>query len=163
MKVLNIHQRTIDQPIEKVAALFKTLATENDNIWPWEKWPKMKFSTGIKIGAQGGHGPIRYAVEQYDPAKIIQFRFSKPTGFTGTHAFELEQITSGQTQIKHTIRMNTSGKSTLLWVFGIRSLHDALMEDGLDKLENNFLAVKKKTEWNFWVKFLRKQLAKNSK
>ena len=56
--------------------------------------------------------------------------------------------------------MNTVGKGTLIWIFGIRSLHNALIEDGLDKLENDFLENKKMSKWNFWVRFLRKQIAK---
>lgn len=56
--------------------------------------------------------------------------------------------------------MNTDGKATLIWTFAIRILHNALIEDGFDKLENNFSDKQKSTEWNFWVRFLRKQIAK---
>ena len=56
--------------------------------------------------------------------------------------------------------MNTKGRATLIWILGIRSLHNALIEDGFDKIENNFLGNQKSTEWSFWVKFLRKQIAK---
>ncbi|MEP1488870.1 MAG: hypothetical protein ABJK28_10620 [Algibacter sp.] len=52
----------------------------------------MKFKNGIKIGAQGGHGLIRYTVEKYNPNEIIQFRFSKPNGFHGIHKFEIIPI-----------------------------------------------------------------------
>ena len=162
MKVLNIHKRTINQPKSNITELLKTLSTDNDRIWPLEKWPRMKFENGIHIGAKGGHGPIKYLVEKYDPERQIQFRFLKPKGFHGIHKFELEQITQNQTQVKHTIEMNTSGKGTLLWIFTIRFLHDALIEDGFDKLENNFLDLKKKSKWNFWVRFLRKQMSKRT-
>ncbi len=160
MKVLNIHKRTIDQPKNKVVELFKTLSTENDRIWPKEKWPKMKFKDGIKVGAKGGHGPIRYAVEKYEPSEIIQFRFSKPNGFNGIHKFEINELTHEKTEIKHTIDMNTSGKGTFIWVLAIRSLHNALIEDGFDKLENIFSENQKSSKWNFWVRFMRKQIAK---
>ncbi|WP_186434942.1 hypothetical protein [Gillisia sp. Hel_I_86] len=72
--------------------LLETLATENDKIWPTEKWPAMKFKNGIRTGANGGHGPIRYSVEKYEPNEIIQFRFSKPEGFNGIHKFEILYI-----------------------------------------------------------------------
>lgn len=42
----------------------------------------------------------------------------------------------------------------------IRSLHNALIEDGLDKLENNFLVTQKSSKWSFWVNFVRKQMVK---
>ncbi len=160
MKVLNIHKRTLNQPKNKISELLETLSTKNDRIWPKEKWPEMKFENGIQVGAKGGHGPIRYSVEKYNPNEIIQFRFSRPDGFNGIHKFEIKELTDKQTEIKHTIDMNTEGKGTLIWIFAIRSLHDALIEDGLDKLENNFSGDLKSTKWNMWVKFIRKQIAK---
>ncbi len=156
MKVLNIHKRIINQPKSKVSELIKTLSTENDKIWPKGKWPAMKFEGGIKVGAKGGHGPIRYTVEKYDPNDTIQFRFSKPTGLNGIHKFEITEMADNQTEVKHTIDMNTEGTGTWLWIFGIRSLHDALIEDGFDRFENNFADEVKSTEWSWWVKFLRK-------
>jgi hypothetical protein len=160
LKVLNIHKRILNQPKSKITELIKTLSTENDGIWPKEKWPAMKFKNGIKVGAKGGHGPIRYSVEKYNPNEIIQFRFSKPNGFNGIHKFEINELSDEKTEIKHTIDMNTVGKGTLIWILAIRSLHNALIEDGFDKLENNLLENKKSTEWNYWVKFLRKRIAK---
>jgi len=160
LKVLNIHKRTINQPKDKVTELLKTLSTENDRIWPKEKWPEMKFKEGIQIGAKGGHGPIRYTTEKYNPNEIIQFRFSKPNGFNGIHKFEIKELDKEKTEIKHTIDMNTEGKGTLIWTFAICSLHNALIEDGFEKLENNFSDNRKSTEWNIWVKFLRKQISK---
>lgn len=160
IKVLNIHKRTLSQSKNKVAELLKTLSTENDRIWPKEKWPEMKFKDGIKVGAKGGHGPIRYSVEEYNPSKVIQFRFLKPIGFNGIHKFEIRELDEQKTEVKHTIDMNTTGKGAFAWVFAIRSLHNALIEDGLDKLENNFSGVQKSSNWNFWVKFVKKQMAK---
>lgn len=158
MKVLNIHKRTLNQPKNKVSELLKTLSTEDDMIWPKEKWPKMKFSKGIKVGVKGGHGPIRYSVEKYDLDKIIQFRFYKPTGFNGIHKFEIEETGINRTEIKHTIDMKVQGKGIFVWVFAIRSLHNALIEDAFDKIENYLSGKKKSTQWNLWTKFLRKQL-----
>jgi hypothetical protein len=163
LKVLNIHKRIINQPKNKVVDLINTLSTDNDKIWPKEKWPAMKFAGGIKIGAKGGHGPIKYVVEKYNSEQIIQFRFEKPEGFNGIHKFEIEPINKNETLIKHTIEMQTAGIGTLMWVLGIRSLHNALIEDCFDKIENNFLVDKKTSEWSFWVKYLRKRIGKSKK
>lgn len=160
MKVLNIHKRTINQPKSKVAKLLETLSTVNDEIWPKEKWPKMKFKNGIRVGAKGGHGPIRYSVEKYNPNEIIQFRFLKPNGFIGIHKFEITELTDEETEIKHTINMYTKGRATFIWLLAIRPLHNALIKDGFNKLENSFSKINKNTEWSLWVKVVRKQLAK---
>lgn len=159
MKVQNIHKRVLSAPKNKVVELLRTLATENDKVWPKEKWPKMKFKGGIQIGAKGGHGSIKYCVEKYNTNEIIQFRFSKPNGFKGLHKFEINALDKSKTEIKHTIKMNTLGKGTLLWLFVIRPLHNALIEDAFDKIGNNFSNEPKSTKWNFWVKFIRKQMA----
>jgi hypothetical protein len=121
MKFLNIHTRTIHQPKNKVVELLETISTENDQIWPTENWPKMKFKDGIGVGAKGGHGPIRYMVEVYNPEEIILFRFSSPKGFNGIHKLELKEITSDTTQIQHTIDICTVGIGTWNWLFAIRS------------------------------------------
>jgi len=34
----------------KLEEILKTLSTDNDLIWPNEKWPAMKFKGGIKVG-----------------------------------------------------------------------------------------------------------------
>jgi len=158
MKVLNIHKRILKQPMGEVSALIETLSTSNDKIWPSDKWPLMKFQRGIAVGAKGGHGPIRYTVEKYNPKELIQFRFTSPKGFNGIHKFEVKEVNSHQTEVKHVIDMNTSGMGTWKWIFGIRTLHNALLEDGLDKLENNFDGNSKSSNWNLWVRFLRKIL-----
>ena len=155
MKVLNIHKRIINQPKAIVALDLATLSKENDAIWPLENWPAMRFKNGIKTG---GHGPIRCTMEEYNPSEIIQFRFTKPKGFDGIHKLELKEISNQKTEIKHTIDINTSGKAILSWIFVIRPLHNALIEDAFDKLENRYTANPKSTEWNVWVKFLRKLL-----
>ena len=163
MRVLNVHKRILNQPKSEVVELLKTLSTDNDRIWPIEKWPAMRFKEGINVGAKGGHGPIRYLVEEYNPNEIIQFRFLKPDGFNGVHKFEIKELSKEKTEIKHTIDMNTVGKGTIIWFLAIHSLHNALIEDGFDKLENHFLEKHKKSKWNFWVKIVRRLLAKKRK
>ena len=67
MPVHNIHQRRIAAPPARVGELLDTLASGKDRLWPHERWPPMKLDTPLGIGATGGHGPIRYVVEAYDP------------------------------------------------------------------------------------------------
>jgi hypothetical protein len=132
-------------------------------VWPQEKWPPMRFNDGLKVGAKGGHGPIRYTIEKYNPGEIVEFKFTKPSGFHGIHRFELKtplnwNLSNSEnkiTEITHVIDMKTTSYGTILWVLFIRPLHNALLEDALDKIENHFLTRKKRTRWNLWVVFLR--------
>jgi hypothetical protein len=155
VKVLNIHKRVINQPKDKIAELLKTLATKNDMILSTDKWPPMKLSDGLKEGSRGGHGPIRYTVQKFVPNELVQFEFTRPKGFIGTHQFEIAELENGITEIKHTIEMKIYGMAIITWPLAIRWLHDAFIEDAFDKTENHFLEKKKKTEWNLWVKILR--------
>jgi len=155
MKVLNIHHRIIEQPKASVAKLLDTLATKGDKVWLQEKWPAMRFKDGLIEGAKGGHGPIRYFIKKIVPNESIEFQFTKPTGLFGIHRLELKGLGVDRTEIKHTIDVQTNFVGTLQWISFIRVLHDALIEDAFDKVENHFSPHKKKTAWSWWVRFLR--------
>ncbi len=155
MKIINIHKRIIHQPKSVVNELIKTLATKEDKIWPTKKWPRMKLDQGLQEGSKGGHGPIGYFVQQYIPNERIRFQFTRPQKFVGFHQFEIESLNSEQTQITHTIDMDAKGTGILTWAIGVRWLHDALIEDAFDQIENHFSDQKKESKWNLWVKTLR--------
>lgn len=163
MKVLNIHTRILDQPADGIAALFTTLATENDMMLATDKWSPMKLDKGLKMGSKGGHGPIRYSVREHRPREMVEFRFSKPKGFIGTHRFEINELDPNKTELKHIIDMKIIGPTLLSWPLAIRWLHDAFIEDAFDKVENHFSGKTKRTRWSVWVKILRMLLKPKSK
>jgi hypothetical protein len=155
MRVINSHNRIINQPKARLSLLFETLAASEDQIWPQENWPAIRFKDDLKIGSKGGHGRIRYTIIEYRREDFIKFEFTKPEGFVGTHELSINSISEDSSEITHVILMNTTFKASLLWVFVIRWLHDALIEDAFDKVENHFSEVKRTTAYNFWVKLLR--------
>lgn len=155
MNVVNVHKRIINQSKMEVSKLIETLSTKNDSFWPIKYWPAMRFKEGLKMGSKGGHGIIKYVVEDYVLGDLIVFKFLKPIGFNGIHKFEIEEVNASATVVKHSIIMKTEGMATLKWVVAIRWLHDALIENAFDTIENNFLEVEKFTKWNLWVRFWR--------
>ncbi|WP_299885780.1 hypothetical protein [uncultured Lacinutrix sp.] len=154
MRVVNIHRRKINEPIEKVSCLLKTLSTKDDAIWPYEQWPAIRFEDGIKVGSKGGHGRIRYKIIDNNNQGIT-FQFISPEGFVGTHQLAINSIHENKTEIIHEIKMTTYKKATLLWLIVIRWLHDALIEDAFDKVESYYSLEKKITPYNLWVRVLR--------
>lgn len=156
MKVLNIHTRTINQPIEVVGGLLSSLSSERDKVWPFEAWPAMKFKEGLTLNARGGHGPIRYHISKYTPNKSIEFTILSPKGFHGTHSYAFMSKTDKTTEVTHTIDMKTEGSGTIIWLFAVKWLHNALLEDSLDKIENQFNKQKKNTKRSFYVSLLRR-------
>ena len=161
MKTLNIHKRQIKTPVHNVLELLPTLSTKSDRIWPIENWPPIKFKNGLKIGSNGGHAMIKYEIIDYHPQSHIEFKFQKPKGFNGTHKFEIYKLDSESSEIKHTLKMETSRMGTLSWLFAIRWLHDAILEDAFDKVKNQLTESNLKTKWNLWVRALRWLLKPN--
>ena len=155
MKVINIHKRVLQQPKTEIAKLFNTLATDNDMMLATDKWPRMKLDKGLQVGSKGGHGPIKYFVTEYQPEKSITFQFTL-AGFNGFHRFDIKELEVNKTELSHIINMTTTGTATLKWGLAIRWLHDAFIEDAFDKVENHFTTYKKSSEWNLWVRTLRR-------
>ena len=162
MRVTNIHQRILHYPDQEVGNLLQTLASDNDQMLATHKWPPMRLDNGLQVGSRGGHGPIRYWVKAYETGRSVTFQFDMK-GFDGTHQFTIQAIEADKTQIKHLIKMKTSGWATLKWVLAIRWLHDAFIEDAFDKVENNLSGSNKRAEWSKWVIFLRKVAAARKK
>jgi len=68
MQVRNLHEHVYDSDLGSVGALIDSLASAKDDLlWPSENWPPMRLDQPLGVGAGGGHGPIRYFVEQYVP------------------------------------------------------------------------------------------------
>ena len=163
MTVRNVHTRELSAPTASVTRLIDGLASDDDILWPHDQWPAMRFDRPLSVGAVGGHGPIRYTIEQYEPGHSIQFRFTKPVGFHGWHRFDLEEIDSGRAMLRHTIEMRLSAGAILQWHIAIRPLHDALMEDALDRAEFFVSGNSTERRWSPWVGFLRRMMKKKRK
>jgi hypothetical protein len=158
--IVNTHERIIQAPRTTVGGLIDRLASRDDALWPKDRWPPIKFDRPIGVGAQGGHGPIRYFVEAYEPGRLIRFRFNAPRGFEGTHGLEVEETEAGAVRLRHVLRMRVRGFARLSWPLAFRWLHNALIEDALDCAES-FAAsapVQRRT-WSLWVRFLRRLLS----
>lgn len=154
MRVRNVHHRDFAVEPEALGLLLDTLASPDDRIWPGEHWPKMRFDRPLGIGAVGGHGPIRYVVEAYEPGVAITFRFTGPAGFDGTHTFAVEPLVEGA-RLTHVLAMDTSGKASLSWPLLYRPLHDALVEDALDRVAAAVGEPLAAPPWSAHVRLLR--------
>jgi hypothetical protein len=155
MQVRNVHEREFPLPTATIGALIDALASPEDRLWPKDKWPPMSFDGPLAVGAAGGHGPVRYSVEQYTPGQSIRFRFSAPRGFNGTHRFETKER-QGKTVLRHIIEMNATGPALLSWPLFIRPLHDACLEDCLDRATVSLgVTLANPAGWSIYVRVLR--------
>ncbi len=155
MYVRNIHERIVYLPLERVGLLIDSLASPEDLLWPGDLWPHMAFDRSLTIGATGGHGPVRYQIEDYRPGRSIRFRFLCPSGFDGFHGFDVTENSSVSTVLRHTLEMNTRGLAAISWPVVFQPLHDALIEDSLARAEASLGIDPTVEKWSVWVRLLR--------
>ena len=155
MTVLNVHERVLDASASRVGALLDSLASSDDALWPHDRWPAMSFDRPLEVGAVGGHGPVRYSVEAYDPGQRVRFRFTAPRGFDGTHGYYVEPLDEERTVLRHVLEMQATGPALVSWPLVFRPLHDALIEDSLDRAEQHLGMTPHPRSWPVWVRVLR--------
>jgi hypothetical protein len=159
MRVHNVHRRAIGSP-GQLGALLDGLGSDADRLWPRDRWPRLRLDGPLRIGARGGHGPVRYQVELYEPSRRIRFRFERPRGFDGTHEFCVIADPEGPAQLVHVLEARMSGAARLSWSLMFCPLHDALIEDALDNAERQVTGrLQRPARWSTYVRALRRVLA----
>ncbi|KUP96864.1 SRPBCC family protein [Thermobifida cellulosilytica] len=154
--VRNEHQRRLAASPEAVGALVDSLASPDDRLWPAERWPAMRLDGPLAVGARGGHGPVRYRVAEYRPGRSVRFRFEAPAGFHGHHEYAVIPLGEEEALLRHSLVMRTTGWARLSWPLFYRPLHDALIEDSLDRACRSLgLAVARPHRWSPLVRLLR--------
>ena len=132
--IRNVHQRRVRSHATAVGRLLDALSSSCDQIWPNDAWPPLLLDGPLGVGAQGGHGTIRYSVESYTPGQEVVFRFDPVGGLTGTHTFSVRH-TGEDTLVSHVLEAKPTAAMRLLWPLVLRWLHDALIEDAFDNVE----------------------------
>jgi hypothetical protein len=155
MNVVNIHERNFNATPEQIGALIDSLASRQDALWPWHSWPRMEFDRPLAVGALGGHGPIRYFVQEYVPTQSVRFQFTGPRGFEGFHEYRIERSGTAPVVLRHTLLMDTHGRASWSWPLFFRPLHNALIEDSLATAESSLGHPPRFERWSLWVRFLR--------
>lgn len=149
-----VHERQLDASVADVGALLDTLASSEDRLWPTERWPPMELDPGLEVGAHGGHGPVRYSVSDYEPGRRVCFRFD-PSIFDGHHWFEVT-TRDGETYLRHVAEGHPRGVMRIAWSPALRFMHDAAVEDCLDRAEAELRgAACEPRSFNLWVRTLR--------
>ncbi len=117
----------------------------------------MRLDGPLAVGASGGHGPVRYTVEEYVPGRLVRFRFQAPRGFDGFHEFTVRPRPGGGSVLVHLLAMRARGPAPLSWPLVFRPLHDALLEDALDRAERELTGtVRAPARWSVYTRLLRR-------
>lgn len=157
--VVNTHEREISATSEEVGALIDSLGSQNDRLWPRAAWPALRLDRPLGVGAAGGHGPVRYHVTSYEPARRVEFQFTEPRGFHGTHCFSVVERVGRDPVLRHELTMKVRGIALLSWPLFFRPLHDALIEEGLDLAQSQWGNPIRRHRRSLWTRILRAPFA----
>ncbi|WP_232541330.1 SRPBCC family protein [Nocardia bovistercoris] len=158
--IWNIHQRELPVSAQQAGALLDTVAEPGNPLWPADQWPALALDRPLQVGADGGHGTIRYACTAYEPGRTVEFTFAPSMPFAGAHTFEIIDRGEYGCVIRHLVVARArEPRGWLLWTFAIRWLHDAVIEELLDRAAT---AVghppAEPARWSPWVRMLRRSL-----
>lgn len=134
-RIRNVHERRIAADPEVVWDLLMAMAGPNGRLWP-PGMPTMRFDGPLAQGAHGRHGPIHYEVRLLDPTSgNLVFAFHEPTGLVGRHSFHVRPDENAGAVLRHEVVANPKGWMRLKWPLIIRWVHDAVIEEVLDRAE----------------------------
>jgi hypothetical protein len=135
-KIENVHTREIQAPVSLVGDILDTLGSPGDRVWARDIWvaEPVVFDRPLGVGADGGHGSVRYSVVEYQRGRRVVFRFSPGGGLSGSHGFELEPVGHDQTRITHFLDAQTPPWMRPL-VPVLIGWHDAMVETAFDRVE----------------------------
>lgn len=154
----SVHSRELAAPIERLAPLLDRIGGPDDLLWPAPAWWPIVLDRPLGVGADGGHGDIRYHVSEYEPGRRVRFAFDPRIGMDGFHEFSLVALAWGQTRIRHELECTPRGPMRLLAPI-IEKLHDAVLEDLLDNAERLATGdVRNPARWSRSVRVWRRLL-----
>lgn len=154
-RVHNVHVRELPAPQAQAGALLDRLGRPGDPLWP-TSWPPMVLADPIAVGVTGRHGPIRYHVSRFRSGREIEFTFSDGVGLRGTHTFTVEPVGPQHSRLRHVVDGKLYGPMLLIWPLVMHWLHDAAVEDLMDRAERASGAEPiRPARWSPWVRLIR--------
>ncbi len=133
--VHNVHERALPVPAAEVGRLVDRIGAADDPLWPTPAWLPVRFDRPLAVGADGGHGPVRYHVTGHEPGRRVELTFHPRTGLIGTHTLEVEQRGPHACVLRHRLSARPVGSMRLLWPALVRVCHDTVIEHLLDNAE----------------------------
>jgi hypothetical protein len=154
--VRNVHERRVAVPPRELAPLLDRLGGPHDVLWPSPQWTPMVLDRPLAVGAAGGHGRVRYRVTGYEPGRRVEFTFDPGLGLDGTLTFSIEPGGGSGSILRNVMEARAGLLMRLVGRLAVRHLHDALLEDLLDRAERvTGTGPARPARWSLWVRVLR--------
>ncbi|WP_306192331.1 DUF2867 domain-containing protein [Streptomyces sp. MK5] len=153
--VRNVHERVIGAPAAAVGALLDRLSAADDPLFPTPAWPRMCLDGPLAVGADGGHGRIRYHVTAYEPGRRVRFDTPPGGGLDGYHELTVAPLGAERCRVRHVLECEARGLLRLQWACVIRHIHDTMIEEIFDNIERAAAdGVARPARWSPWVRLL---------
>ena len=133
--IRNVHERTIDSLASVLGPLLDELGGVKDRLWSSALWVPMVLDRPLSVGADGGHGSIRYQVTEYKPGRRVRFRFHRSTGIIGVHELSIEPLGDDHCRLRHVLLGRPRGVMQVLFPLVVGPIHNAVIEDLFDNAE----------------------------
>ena len=122
MKILNVHEREVG---DAGAAIDRI-----EEVWPGARWTSLRLDRPLGVGARSGRAVVREEVVEYEPHERLVFRITEPKGLVAQHRFDADGPV-----LRHTVEGRAEGLMRVGWPLVVEPLHDALLEDLLDRAQ----------------------------
>ena len=130
----NVHERRLAVSAERAGELLETLGSHHDRVWRTDVSEPMFLDRGLEVGSRGGHGPVRYAVTNYEPGRRLDFGFEPGLGLRGRHSLIITPQGDHACVVRHELVAATEGTARILQPL-VEALHDGTIEDVFDQVE----------------------------
>lgn len=137
MIIDNVHERELSVPAAEVGRLLDQLGSAQDVLWPSPTWAPMRFDRPLAVGADGGHGSVRYRVSRYEPGRLVEFSFDPACGLRGTHTLEVVPRGESGSLLRHRVSGRPIGAMKALWPLLVERCHDTVIEHLFDNAERS--------------------------
>ncbi|MFB7054874.1 DUF2867 domain-containing protein [Streptomyces vinaceus] len=133
--VRNVHERIIHAPADRVGALLDRVSAADDPLFPTPVWPAMVLDRPLGVGADGGHGRVRYRVTAYVPGRSVRFDTTGQAMGQGYHRLDVEPLGPDRCRVVHVLELAMPMGPFLQWKAAIQPVHDTMIEEVFDNVE----------------------------
>jgi hypothetical protein len=155
-KIHNVHTREIAAPDGVVGEILDTVGSADDRLWATDIWvaEPVVFDRPLGVGADSGHGSIRYSVIEYEPGRRVVFEFAPDSALSGTHRFELEALGPDRCRLTHVLEAEAAR-----WMWPLVPIligwHNAMVETALDRGELEATGcLERRTRIPLWLRIV---------
>lgn len=141
--IRNEHSRTMPSTIARAQLLLETLGSEQDLLWPHDRFPALQLDDGHEPGSKGGHGSVRYRVVEAT-ASSVRFEMHPASKLVGGHILWFEDCGDGKLRWTHQLDLELTVPAPTLRL--ILALHDAILEQLLVNAEARSVDLEPSTQ-----------------